>query len=142
MLAYVADTVGCVYPKPVKPADELQNVIKYFEEQGKDEYVLIHTANAYDEDQNYVSPVYGQYSADDGSDCFGKNPGYDGLYEYQFTKRYTVMDRLISMSAKTLPELIDKMQEYGIKGTLNIAFYNNYRCEGRFCTKRFKILLQ
>lgn len=142
MLEYVSDTVGCVYPKPVKPTDGLHSVIKYFEEQGKDEYVLIHTGPAYDEDENYVSPVYGKYSADDGSDCFGKNPGYDGLYEYNFTKRYTVMDRLIRMQDKTLIGLIEQMREYGIKATLNIAFYNNYRCESPQCTKRFKILLQ
>lgn len=141
MLAYVADTVGCVYPRPVRPTEGLHDVIKYFEECGKDEYVLIHTAPAYDEDENYVSPVYGKYTADDGSDCFGKNPGYDGLYEYNFTKRYTVMDRLIRLYAKTLPELIEQMRNFGIKGTLNIAFYTDYRCEAGHAARKFKILL-
>lgn len=142
MLEYVSDTVDCVYPRPVKPTDGLHSVIKYFYEKGKDEYVLIHTGPAYDEDQNYVSPVYGRYSADDGSDCFGKNPGYDFLYEYQFTKRYTVMDRLISLRSDNLIDLIELMRKEGIKATLNIAFYDNYRCESKQLTQKFKILLQ
>lgn len=141
-LIYAAGTVGCVYPRPVEVTDTLADVVAYFEEQGMNEYVLIHTANAYDENHNYVSPVYGQYSANDGSDCFGFNPCYEGRYDYLFTKRYTVGNRLISLSAKTLPELIEQMQAYGIKGTLNIRFYSGIRCDRDQMTKEFKILLK
>ena len=141
-LVYAAGVVDGVYPRPVEVMGTMADVVAYFEEQGKDEYVLIHTANAYDEDQNYVSPVYGKYTANDGSDCFGFNPCYEGRYDYLFTKRYTVGNRLISLSAKTLPELIERMQEYGIKGTLNIRFYSSVRCGLTQLTKEFKILLQ
>ena len=137
MLAYAAGTVGCVYPRPVEH-DGLHDLIKYYMDTGKDEYCRVSMTNAYDEDKNYVPAKYGKWSENEVSHRYITS--FDGIYEYQVCKKWSHV-RVIELTAKSLPDLITKMQAEGISGTLNVTFYSSYRCEGKEILKSFKCLL-
>lgn len=137
---FAAGTVGCVYPRPVEVTDTYEELLAYFDEKGKDEFVTISVCNAFDADGNYTHAVFGDYTERDGSSAY-YNMSWDGIYSFRVEKRYTRMNYLVELTARNLRDLIDKMEANGVRGTLNIRFYNNIREWNEHLERSFTLLI-
>lgn len=137
---FAAGTANCVYPSPVEVTDTYEELYGYFDEKGKDEFVTISVTNAFDADENYTHAVFGDYTERDGSTAYN-NMSWDGLYTFRVDKRYSRTNFLVDLNASNLKDLIDKMEAKGIRGTLNINFYNNIRAWIEHKERGFTLLI-
>lgn len=137
---FAAGTVGCVYPRPVEVTDTYEELLAYFDEKGKDEFVSISVTNAFDKDGNYTHAVFGDYTERDGSSAY-HNVSWDNHYTFRAEKRYSPTNYLVDIWGTDLHELITKMRLAGIRGTLNLRFYNNIRCAGDQLERSFTLVI-
>ena len=137
---FAAGTVDCVYPRPVEVTDTYEELFAYFNEKGKDEFVSINVCNAFDEDGNYTHAVFGSYTERDGASAYN-DMSWDNLYAFRVEKRYSAMNYLVDLHATNLRDLIFKMEAAGVRGTLNVRFYNNIRGWNEHKEREFRLVI-
>ena len=137
-IKYVAGTVDCVYPRPVE-ADAIHALLDYFDEKGHAEYADIRVVNAFDKDGEYIHAKFGQFSERDGG--FMNDTSFKGHYTFRVVRRYSRSDWLMHLEADSLGELIIKMREAGVAGTLYVNFYNNIRKWGSQLEASFSCII-